>query len=211
MKLYLSSFGLGNQPDHLRKLVNGNNALIILNALDHNETVRSKFLKSQTEELNQLGFKVSELDLRDYFGKANQLEDLISNNNVVWINGGNTFILRKAMKLSGFDKIITGLLTEDKIVYGGFSAAVVVLHKDLHGLDITDDPNQVPNGYPSKTVWDGLGLLDFSVAVHYESDHPESHLTDQEIEYYKEHNIPYKTLRDGEVILINNDHIEILN
>ena len=88
MRLYLSSFGLGNQPDHLRKLVNGNNALIILNALDHNETVRSKFLKSQTEELNQLGFKVSELDLRDYFGKANQLEDLISNNNLVWINSG---------------------------------------------------------------------------------------------------------------------------
>ena len=99
---------------------------------------------------------------------------------------------------------------DDKIVYAGFSAATVIATPDLHGLDITDNPNEVPPSYDPEIIWDGLGFIDFSVAVHYKSDHPESHLTDKEIEYYKDHNIPYKTLRDGEVLIKNGKDIKII-
>lgn len=212
MKLYLSSFGIGNQPEKLRELVSpGKEAVVILNALDHKPEARERFLKSQTQELKVLGFNVAELDLRNFFGKENELSEILSGVDLVWVNGGNTFTLRRAMKQSGFDTLIVDLIKQNKIVYAGFSAGCVILHKDLHGLDITDDPNIVPEGYDKEIIWNGLNLIDFSLAVHYQSDHDESSLTDKEIEYYKENSISYKTLRDGQVLIINGDEDQIFD
>lgn len=207
MRLYLSSFDIGNHPNKLVELTSsGKRAVVIINALDNDSESRKKWLSKQLEALKNLGYEVEELDLRNYFGKPDELGKLLFNKDLVWVTGGNTFILRRAMKYSGFDAAITDLINNHKIVYGGFSAGVVILSKDLHGLDITDDPNDIPAGYDKEIIWDGLGLINFSVAVHYQSNHSESHLTDKEIEYYKTNNIPYKTLRDGEVIIINNSN-----
>lgn len=211
MRLYLSSFKIGNQPQRLVELVGpSKNAVVILNALDYKPESRTKFLGSEMEMLRGLGFEVEELDLRKYFGKEKELEDLLRQKDLVWINGGNTFLLRRAMKQSGFDQVITKLLKEDAIVYSGFSAACCVLHKDLHGIEITDDPNTTLEGYDKEIIWEGLGLVDFAMVVHYDSDHSEGEMANEEVEYYKKNNVPYKTLRDGEVIIINGDILEIL-
>lgn len=188
----------------------GKNAVVILNALDYKPDSRTKFLGSETEMLKGLDFEVQELDLRQYFGEEKALEEFLKQKDLVWVNGGNTFLLRRAMKQSGFDNVIKNLLAEDKIVYAGFSAACAVLHKDLHGIEFSDDPNVIVDGYNKGIIWDGLGLLDFNIAVHYDSDHPESKAANEEIEYYKKNNIPYKPLRDGEVIIINGDKVEIV-
>jgi dipeptidase E len=211
MRLYLSSFLIGDHAEKFVELVGpGKRVALILNALDHRPASRDKFLSSQTETLTELGFEVEELDLRKYFDRSETLNALLQEKDAVWINGGNTFLLRRAMKQSGFDHIIKDLLEKDEIVYGGFSAAVVILSPSLK-LEIVDDPIEVSEGYAPETLWDGLGLIDFAVAVHYDSDHPESALMDQEIAYYQKHNIPYKTLRDGEVIIKNGDSLEVLS
>ncbi len=211
MKLYLSSFKIGNQPQKLVELMgSGRNAVVILNALDYKPESRTKFLLSEIKMLSDLGFNTEELDLRTYFGKEKELEELLKKKDLAWINGGNTFLLRRAMKQSGFDNIITKLVKADAIVYAGFSAACCVLHKDLHGIELTDDPNVISEGYNKEIVWEGLGLVDFAMVVHYDSDHSESEMANEEVEYYKKNNIPYKTLRDGEVIVINGDKLEIV-
>ena len=212
MRLYLSSFKIGNQPQNLVELVGLNkNTVVVLNARDHKQERRNEYLLGETEALNDLGFEVEELDLRNYFGKEKALEKFLRTKGLVWIDGGNTFLLRRAMKQSGFNNVRTKLLKGDSIVYGGFSAAVVVLQKSLHGLDIVDNPNNISDGYNSEIIWDGLGILDYNVSVHYKSDHPESALVDKEVQYNKDNNIPYKTLRDGEVLIINGDKTEIIN
>ena len=203
MKLYLSSFGLGNDPQKLVSLAGeGKKAVVILNALDHKEEARARFLASQTQALTELGFTVEELDLRHYFDKQEELQKVLSTKDMVWINGGNTFILRRAMRQSGFDTVITDLIKKEAIVYGGFSAAVCILAPTLKGLDITDDPNVIPEGYDKEIIWGGLGVIDYSVAVHYQSDHEESYLTDKEIAFYEANDMPYEKLRDGEAIVI---------
>ncbi len=211
MKLYLSSFKIGKYPERLVELVgNGKRAVVILNALDYKQESRDNFLLSETKMLTDLGFEVEELDLRKYFGKQEYLEKYLRKKNLVWVNGGNTFLLRRAMKQSGFDIVISKLLKEDVIVYSGFSAACVVLHKDLHGIELTDDPNILADGYVKDVEWFGLGLIDFSIVVHYDSDHSESEATVEEIKYYKKNGIPHKLLRDGEVIVIDGNKTEIL-
>ena len=78
------------------------------------------------------------------------------------------------MKLSGFDKIIKGMLKKDEIVYAGYSAGWCILSKSLKGLEIVDNPKDNAEGYPKKIVWSGLGIIDYMACPHYKSDHPES-------------------------------------
>src|ERR1700676_1155712 len=211
MRLYLSSFDLGDRPDALVGLVAPTKrAAIIVNALDNFADARADWLNAQTTKLAKLGFSVTELDLRPSFGAAGALGALLHEVDAVWINGGNSFILRRAMKQSGFDALIRSALAKDEIVYAGFSAAAVIVSASLKGLEAVDNPTDVPSGYDTAVVWDGLGLLPFSIVVHYKSDHSESVAVEQEVAYYKANHIPYRTLRDGEALVIDGDRQAIV-
>ena len=80
MRLYLSSFKFGNHIDKLKKLVGSSSeAVIILNARDYKESEnRNQYLQWETETLNSIGFNAEELDLRNYFGKEKDLENLLN-------------------------------------------------------------------------------------------------------------------------------------
>ncbi|WP_395712902.1 Type 1 glutamine amidotransferase-like domain-containing protein [Reyranella sp.] len=211
MRLYLSSFDVGNNPDELVALAGtARRAAIILNALDHRPQARAGWLERQTSKLVGLGFSVVELDLRNHFGAAAQLQQVVSEVDLVWINGGNSFILRRAMKQSGFDVLVRDAVERDAIVYAGFSAAAVMSFTSLKGLELTDNPHEVPVGYDPEIVWEGLGFVPFAIAVHFKSDHPESASVDREIAFYEESGIPYRTLRDGEALVIHGRHEKVV-
>jgi dipeptidase E len=206
VRLYLSSFGLGNAPENLAALsASSMRAAVIVNALDNVPQARSGWLQKQIAELSKLGFSVQELDLRCYFGDPDGLRLLLDSVDVVWGNGGNSFILRRAMKQSGFDMLVRNALMRDSLVYAGFSAAAVIAAPSLRGLEFVDDPNNAPAGYDREIVWEGLGLVPFSIVVHYRSDHSESALMEQEVAHFEASGTPYRTLRDGEALLVDGD------
>jgi dipeptidase E len=211
MRLYLSSFELGDQLEELVALAgSAKRAAIVLNALDHRLERRAGWLKEETDKLVGLGFSEVELDLRRYFGAPDRLKRFLSNVDLVWINGGNAFILRRAMKQSGFDMLIKSAVARDEIVYAGFSAGAVIACDSLKGLELTDDPQEVPPGYDANIVWEGLGFVPFALAVHFRSDHLESESVDREIAFYEAAGIPYRTLRDGEVLVIHDRREKIV-
>jgi dipeptidase E len=211
MRMYLSSFDLGERPETLVALVgSAGRAGIVVNALDHLPSVRALWLKKQTDKLVGLGFSLAELDLRDYFGASDTLGARLNDMDAVWITGGNAFNLRRAMKQSGFDALIKNALARDEIVYAGFSAAAVIASDSLRGLEIVDNPQEVPPGYDPKIIWDGLGLLPFAIAVHFKSDHRESHLVDREIAFYETNGISYRTLRDGEALVVDGERWDVV-
>ncbi|HEV2551636.1 MAG TPA: hypothetical protein VGU20_30280 [Stellaceae bacterium] len=78
---------------------------------------------------------------------------------------------------------------------------MVIAYDSLRGLEITDDAEEIPAGYDASVVWDGLGLLPFTLVVHFKSDHPETESADREIAFYEANGIPYRTLRDGEALV----------
>lgn len=204
MRLYLSSYRLGNNPEVLTSMITGNKrAAIILNARDYFSIEdRESGRIEQTNELKKIGITAAELDLRNYFGRQHDLEKKLEQFDAVWIPGGNSFLLRHAMRESGFDTIIKNLLQEDKIVYAGYSAGIVVLCETLKGIEIVDDIKYVKEIYNTEPIWDGLGILPYSIAPHYKSNHPESELINELVEYFIKEKIPYKTLRDGDTIVI---------
>ena len=180
---------------------------IITNAQDvyPDPEVRQEKMRETIAELEAIGLHGEELDLRGYFGKQDMLAKRLDGYDGLWVRGGNSFVLRKAMHYSGFDEIIRDMLASDSIVYGGYSAGACVMGKDMHGLDLCDEPNATPAGYKPETIWEGLGVVPYAVVPHYKSDNPESMLIDKTVAYMDEHNLPYKTLRDGEVLMIDNN------
>jgi len=206
MKLYLSSYKIGNKGNVLKEMVDNNNlhAVYISNAFDAVNNIQAKNTHEQEDihELIDLGFSVEHLDLRNFFNKPAELKDKLESFSLIWVSGGNVFVLRQAMKLSGFDKFIRELLDKN-IVYGGYSAAVCVLSPKLNGYHIVDDPNANPYRNDSSVIWEGLDLIDWTFAPHFNSDHPESDDIDREIQFCIQNNIPYKALKDGEVIIFD--------
>lgn len=212
MRLYLSSYGLGNHAHELLKLMKAKKRIaIISNAGDAygNKKERIESVKRQKALLSSIGLIPKEIDLRKYFGKEKELGNKLKKFDAVWIKGGNVFVLIRAMKLSGFDKIIRNMLKKDEIVYAGYSAGWCVLAPNFHGLEIVDHPKEIPIGYPGKIEWHGLGLINYSACPHYKSDHPESINVSKAIKFYKKNKIPYKVLSDGEVIVINENKEKI--
>ena len=202
MKYYLSSHKIGGEAEKLREMIGDKKIAFIPNSLDYIEPeARSKSNKTNMQDLIDLGINVEMLDLKDYFGKQDNLKKEIKNFGGVWIRGGNTFVLRQAMRLSGFDELISRMDSDD-FIYGGYSAGICVLAPSLKAIQQVDDPTIMPYEESDKIIWEGLGLLDYIILPHYKSDHHESAMIDKVVEYCKQNNIPFKTLRDGEVIIL---------
>jgi dipeptidase E len=205
MKFYLSSFKIGDKSSELARLMAENKRIAYIpNAGDYTNASpkRKDWEKSDMESLQNIGLTVEYLDLQKFFGKTESLRKKLNEFGGVFIRGGNTFILRQAMKLSGFGEIFQELLDKEDFVYSGYSAGICVLSTDFGALQIVDDPTDNPYKELQETIWKGLGYLDYIILPHYKSDHPESADIDKEIEHCKKNNIPFKTLRDGEVIII---------
>jgi dipeptidase E len=104
------------------------------------------------------------------------------------------------MKLSGFDTLMMHNELPTDFVYAGYSAAGCVLSHTLRGYDQVDNPNLQTYG-DYETLWEGLGIIDWQFAPHFDSDHHESEAVNKEIAYYEANSMPYKALRDGEVLI----------
>jgi dipeptidase E len=210
MRLYLSSYRIGDRAGSLLALLGGGRrAAIIENALDGISPAARAICRVETYdpmyELAALGIAGTSLDLRDYFGRTAALRDTLSTCDLVWVTGGNAFTLRRAMKQSGFDDVIGDMLDADTIVYGGFSAGTVVAAPSLEGIHLMDDPDEVPQGYNPEPVWDGLGLIDHAIVPHYRSPHAESAAADRAVRHLMSRGLRYRALRDGEVIVWTED------
>ena len=204
MKLFLSSMGLGDHANELGILVSGKKRIgVIRNALDSwndHERLREG-LDREFSELGNLGLFPEEIDLRKYFNAQDDLRGILGKLDALWVCGGNTFILRRAMQQSSLDAILLERSKDEQFVYAGYSAGSCVATPTLKGIHLVDDPGAIPEGYSKRIIWDGLSLVPFCIAPHYKSDHPESGLIEKAVEYFIDRKIPFIALHDGEVYI----------
>lgn len=203
MQLYLSSYKLGNKREVLKNWIkeHGNKIVLIANSRDIFEDGPRKDagIKRDTDSLENLGFEVKNLSLKDYFGQYEKLRKELEGYNAFYVIGGNTFTLRQAMKYSGFDEYLKEISKDNRYLYAGYSAGICVLAPRLEGLHLVDEPINPYNS--EKVTYQGIGIINYVPVPHYKSDHPESKMADDVVEYMKQNGILYKTLQDGDVIL----------
>lgn len=203
MRLYLSSFRLGQHHGHLLQLAgHGRRTALIPNALDNRSVEdRAEGLRRDFNELEAAGLAVELLDLRQA-GAVDRLACF----DVVWVRGGNIFVLRRALADTGADTVLIDLLQRDVIVYGGYSAGPCVLGPDLATLAFVDDITAVDD-----PITDGLGLLDRPFVPHVQSPtHPKSAACDAIAARYKAQGQPHWALSDGRVLLVDGNKVTIL-
>jgi dipeptidase E len=214
VRLYLSSFRMGDHPEHLAALVGegGRRAVVIANAMDDAPAdVRRGGVQRELAALTDLGFDPVELDLRDYFGQERRLRRDLAGVALAWLRGGNVFMLRFALFRSAGDVVFGDLLAADALVYAGYSAGGCVLSSTLRGLELVDDAGAVMRIYGSQPVWDGLALLNEAFLPHYQSPgHPETAAIDIVAARYQAAGVGYRPLRDGQALLINGADTEVV-
>ena len=206
MRMYLSSFRMGEHPERLVELLDARApAAVIANAIDGaSDEVRREGVERELAALADLGLEAEELDLRDYFDAPKRLAAELSRYGLVWVRGGNTFVLRHALATAGADEVLVGLLAQDALVYAGYSAGCCVLAPSLRGLELVDEPEDVTETHGVPPIWEGLGLIEYAFVPHVESpDHPETDACGRLAEHYRAIGVEHRTLRDGEAIVVS--------
>jgi dipeptidase E len=205
MRLYLSSERLGERAGSLLAMINGPRVAVIANGYDNCSAMARELYRAEVydplTEFKGLGLDPQPLDLRAHFGDIASLYARLANYDLVWVMGGNSFVLRRAMKQSGFDTIIRDLLEADTIAYGGYAAGAVVAGPSLRGVELMDDPLELPEGYDEPLVWSGLGITPFAIVPHYRSRHPDAAAAEKIVSYMAARKARYRALADGEVIV----------
>ncbi|MES9602350.1 Type 1 glutamine amidotransferase-like domain-containing protein [Actinomadura sp. NPDC000929] len=207
--MYLSSWRTGQHPERMLQLLEspaGARTAVIANAVDALPgTERRAAVEHEIHALTALGLRPVEVDLRTYFDQEpSRVAAALRGFPLLWVRGGNVFVLRHALAKSGADRAITELLQQDAVVYAGYSAGACVLAPDLHGLERCDSPQAVHSAYGAPARFDGLAVLDYVVVPHIDSPgHPETEILGAVADHYRSQGIAHHTLRDGEAIVID--------
>lgn len=211
MRLFLSSYRAGQYPDKLVDLFGkGCKIAVITNAKDYKSiSERDVKIKEVIKFLADIGLNPEELDLRKYFDNPRSLVETIKKYQGIWLAGGNTFILRRALRYSQLDNLLKKMVRNNEIILGGESAGACIASPTLRGLEFGDGPKVLPESYRSHVIWSGLGLVKYSIVPHYDSEEfgPKTRAMAR---YFSENGIDYKTLSDSQAIIINGDKTEFL-
>lgn len=213
MRLYLASQDLGDYAHVARELAgDSNKAALIRNAQDSSPAEERNWSTPQKRKMfEDAGFEFGEIDLRDYFGKSKELQEKLQEFGSIWVAGGNTFILRRAFAKSGLDTILTELLKQDKILYGGWSAGAMIMAPDIKSSDWgdSDSPHIVPDGYDPEIIWDGLSQVPFYIVPHIGNKQFNGKPEDM-AKSCDSQNVPYYAITDSQVVVVNGDSVKLL-
>ncbi|MFC4377604.1 Type 1 glutamine amidotransferase-like domain-containing protein [Nocardia halotolerans] len=211
MRLFLASYRFGAFADRLAGLVGTpGRVAVIPNACDAWPAAWDSAVASDVKPLQQQGYSPEVLDLRDYVDQAGRLERHLREFPLVWVRGGNTFVLRAQFARSGADSVLTALLRADALAYAGYSAGACLLSPDLHGLETMDDPAEVPPATGVEVQWDGLGLVDRQLVVHLDSATDPDGESAEMLARYQAADVAHWALTDDDVVLVDGDSTEVL-
>ena len=144
---------MGSCARRLPDLVGGDGRVaVIANAMDAQpEAQRREGVARELEALSALDLRPEHLDLRDYFA-GGDIRTALGGHDLLWLRGGNVFMLRYALARSGADAVITDLLRADVAACGGYSAGPCVLGGSIAHLTDVVDPAQVELTYGERVL-----------------------------------------------------------
>jgi dipeptidase E len=115
---------------------------------------------------DEMGFNLEEVDIE---GKTkSEVMRLLAPKDIIFVEGGNTFYLLKAMRKCGFVKIMRKLLKSGK-VYIGSSAGSMVAGRSIKAAGWKNGDRN----FVKLMNLRGLNLVPFDVFVHYLPEHAE--------------------------------------
>ncbi len=161
----------------------------------------TSYVDKAREGFENLGIIVDELDV----SKASK-EDIVSkltNNDYIYVAGGNTFYLMQELKNSGADKIIIDQINKGK-VYIGESAGSMIVAPDIEYVEIMDDRAEAK----SLDNDDAFGIIDFYPVPHY-TNYPFEEAVEKIIAAY-DSKLDLRLITNKQVITVKGNMVEIV-
>jgi len=148
----------------------------------------------------ELGLIVDELNISDK--NEQQIAEILSKNDFIYVSGGNTFYLLQELRKSKADNLITEQIKKGK-VYIGTSAGSIVLSKNIQYVEQVDDKNVATE----LNEYSGLGIVDFYPLPHFGNE-PFTEIMEEVYNEYKE-KIPLIPISNTQVIEVkgNESHV----
>lgn len=153
------------------------------------------YLETDRRLLREGGYDFEELDIE---GKdVAEIRKMLAGKDVVWVEGGNTFYLLKAIRESGFDTVIKELI-EKGAVYVGSSAGSYVTCPTIEA-STWKKPGEGKERF-GVTDLTGMSLVPFLLKAHYKPEQRE--LIKEKVSQAE---YPTRILRDGQAILVEDE------
>lgn len=150
------------------------------------------WIDEDRENLTKAGFSLTDYDLVDK--TEEEVRKVIEINDIIFVEGGNTFYLLKYVRESGFDKVMQEQKDNDK-VFVGVSAGAYIATPSVEPTEWKRDKNHY--GITDLT---GLNLVPFMIFVHYTDEYEE--LIEEK---RKELKYDLLAIRDDEVVEATED------
>lgn len=117
-------------------------------------------MASGKKALGEMGLAVDELEIST--ASDEDISRKLTQNDFIYVTGGNTFFLLQELKKSGADKIIAEQIVSGK-VYIGESAGAMIVAPNIEYASAMDSVKKAPH----LENFDGLGIVDFYPVPHH--------------------------------------------
>ena len=119
-----------------------------------------EYVKLGQESLEELGLKVTPLDVAT--ASSEEIRSTLSEGDLIYISGGNTFYLLQELKRKGADKLIQAEIKGGKPCIGE-SAGAVIFAPSIEYIRLMDEPHKAPE----LASFAALGLIEKYPLPHY--------------------------------------------
>jgi len=162
------------------------------------------FLQRDLDIMKEIGFNVEEFDIEGK--KEHEVMKFLELKDIIYVEGGNTFYLLKAMRACNFEKVIRKLLKQGK-VYIGVSAGSMVAGRTIKTAGWLSKEYGNENKVGLRNL-KGLNLVPFDIFVHYVPEHAE--LIKQKMPNPKKRLKKLRILTDDQALLIQGKEIDLI-
>ena len=159
------------------------------------------YVNAGRKSLEKLGLIVDVLDVST--ADRSEISARLSQNDIIYVSGGNTFFLLQELKKSGADLIIREQIQSGKI-YIGESAGSVIMANNIEYVKEIDDIKAAPE----LSSYDALGITGFYPLPHYRNI-PFKKSIEKIIQDYNA-TLPLVPFSNSQAILVNGDTYEVI-
>ena len=122
----------------------------------------ASYVERTRQKMDELNFSYTEYDI---VGKSEEeLKKALSSHDILYVEGGNTFYLLKAVRDTGFEKIVKEEI-ENGLVYWGVSAGSYIACPSIIMATWSDRFDRF-----GVTDWTAMNLVPFLIKAHYTPD-----------------------------------------
>ena len=155
------------------------------------------YLDKAKKLLTAQGYDFTEFDIETVSEK--EIEQIL-NSDVMFMEGGNVYYLMRAIRQTGFDKIIKQFLGQGNVYIGASAGSYVMCPSIEMGDWKTPDRDKF-----GLIDFKGLNYVPFCLFAHYQPEHDK--ILQQKIPNLKH---PLRILKDGQAILVKDKKIELV-